>query len=181
MHHTLNRDLFFVDLISKFSEGSAPIEACISALTSAENRHGLELIAPGLDYQLAEPLTSGDPSRITIATGRWTTAVDPDDPTLDRLISQSLFPFLTETNAVLLCRHPDSSDIIFGGQFFFHATARAYAQTHATWAREVKWLNKADWTYLDLYYAARITDDFEKWIEALRLVVTEKTRRAVQA
>ena len=177
----LDRSNPFVRMVFDYRDGAIVIDECVAALEEAEARHGLELISPGLDYQMREGSTPESPSSIIVGSGHWRDAVDVDDATLEDLLREGLYPFLTEIHAVLIPAFPDDSDVVFGGKFFLHATARAYAEIHAKWAREIHWLGKRNWNYVDFLYGQAVASDFNLWIDAFKEVVTAKTSRVTNS
>jgi hypothetical protein len=132
------------------------------------------LVAPRLDDDIRSGVIE------VTADPRFGHLTDPDDDLLDGLIEQKLFPFLTDTHAVLAPSCPDDCDTVFGGRYFYHGTARAIAATYAEWANRDKWLNFAKWDYTNLYYSQSLSQDVYGWVQTLHAVVTEKCSRAFE-
>ena len=170
----LHLDNPFVHAVDEYRHGRQPIDTAIELLQSYERKHDLTLVAPGLDYNYR-------PGVIEVtADPRFGHLTDPDDELLNTLIEQKLFPFLTDTHAVLAPSYPDECDTVFGGHYFYHGTARAIAATYAEWAKRDKWLNVAKWHYTNLYYSQSLSEDVYGWVQTLYAVVTEKCSRALQ-
>ncbi|WP_144970038.1 hypothetical protein [Bremerella volcania] len=96
----LDLDKPFVHAVDELRRGRQPITFAIELLQSYEQKHGLTLVAPGLHYECRPGVieVTSDP--------RFGHLTDPNDDLLDRLIEKNLFPFLTDTHAVLALTCP---------------------------------------------------------------------------
>jgi hypothetical protein len=170
----LDFDNPFVSAVHNFRIGEQAIDVAIDLLEHHEAAHDLTLVAPGLDYNCRPGVieVTNDP--------RFGCLADPNDKLLSELIERHLFPFLSDTHAVLAPSYPDDCDSVFAGRYFFHGTARAVATTYAEWAKRERWLGTSKWHYTDLYYSQGLTEDVYGWIQALYHVVTEKCRRSLE-
>jgi hypothetical protein len=160
---------FFNDVL-QWRAGTLATELCVARLREIETRHRVNLIAPGLPYEIADGrlVVRGDP--------RFEHLEDPSDRLLLILLRDQLFPFLDETWGILFSAYPDDSDIIFDGRYFFHGTARAYAAVAAEWACRARWNNREDWGYAEFLYGQSLDPSLLRWLEQLYSLVTEKSR-----
>ncbi len=170
----LDLDNEFVKAVHEYHAGREPIERSIALLEQHERKHDLILVAPGLYYNVRPGVmeVTDDP--------RFDHLVDPENQLLDELFERHLYPFLSDSHAVLMPSYPDDSDVVFGGRYFYHGTARAVAATYAEWARRERWLGRSRWHYTDLYYSQSLPKDVYRWVQSLYDVVTEKCRRSLE-
>ena len=150
------------------------MDHCVSLLTGYEQKHGVTLIAPGLQYE------SGNNGIEVVNDPRVGHLVDPDDLRLKELLKQKLFPFLTDTCAVLAPSYPDECDTVFLDRYFYHGTARAIANTYAEWATQEEWLGKSNWSQAELYYSQCLSENVYDWVKLLYNVVVTKCARSPQ-
>ena len=149
------------------------MDRCIELLKKYEEKHGVTLIAPGLKYSFGE--TEGIE---VIRDPRVGQLVDPDEQQLENLIRQKLYPFLSDTHAVIAPSYPEDFDTAFSDRYFFHGTARAIATIYAKWATSEKWLGKSNWQCADLYYSQSLSADVYDWVQTLYSIVVVKCLRS---
>lgn len=164
----------FVNAVHEYQNGREPIDGAVTLLEEHEAKHDLTLVAPGLHYIVRPGVIE------VIDDPRFGHLVDPDDQLLKELFEHHLFPFLSDSHAVIMPSYPDDSDVVFGGRYFHHGTARAIAATYAEWAQRECWLGKSCWNYTDLYYAQSFPEDVYAWVQTLYDVVTEKCKRLLE-
>jgi hypothetical protein len=158
----------FVSLVFDYQRGQATYADCVSLLEELERKHDVVLVAPGLPYVVRE-------ERLMVSEeSPFAHLQDPDDAVLDALIRENLFPFLSDTHALLWSAFPDDSDMVFRGRYFYHGTARAYAAAYAEWAKSVRWFGTSRWSYVHFYYAQSLSEEMYRWLQILHAVVSRR-------
>lgn len=159
----------FVLLVHAHQHGSESVDSVVQTLRERERLFDIKLVAPSLPFENRE-----DTGEIIVrGDARYEHLEYPPDDLLEKILHEQLFPFLTDTWAILYPAFPDEFDIVFQNRYFYHATARGYAHTHAQWAQQTRWLGKRQWSYLNFYCLQGFNEEFISWLETLYSVVKE--------